>query len=463
MTSTTSANTLRAALEGQVIQPGDADYDTARKVYNAMIDKRPALIVKCANADDVAHGVAFARAQGAPVAIRGGGHSGGGFGTCDGGVVIDLAGLRAITVDAAARTVRVEGGATWGEVDKATHVHGLAVPCGVVSTTGVGGLSLGGGHGYLTRKYGLTIDNLIGAELVLADGRKVSCSADEHPDLFWAIRGGGGNFGVVTAFRFKAHPVHTVIGGPMLWPLEAAPEVMKFYLEATANAPDDVYGFFATLIVPPGPPFPEHLHLTKACAIVWCFTGSAEDATRTLEPFRRFKTPSADFVGPVPMPALNSMFDGLYPPGLQWYWKGDFFEQVDDAAIALHLKYSERMPTMLSAMHLYPVDGAAARVGENDTAWGYRRARFSEVIIGVDPAAENADTVRSWAKDYWMALHPQSCGGAYSNFMMGDEGTERVQATYGDNYARLREVKQKYDPANAFRVNQNIAPSARSV
>jgi hypothetical protein len=460
-TSTTgrenTTDALRKGLKGKLVLPGDAAYDAARSVYNAMIDKRPAAIVECKDADDVARAITFARDSGMAAAIRGGRHSGGGFGTCDGGVVIDLGGLRAVHVDPSARTVRVEGGATWGEVDKATHAHGLAVPCGVISTTGVGGLTLGGGHGYLTRKYGLTIDNLTGAEVVLADGRKVHANAEENADLFWALRGGGGNFGVVTAFHFRAHPVGTVIGGPMLWPLAAAPEVMKFYLEETANAPDDVYGFFATMTVPPGPPFPEPLHLTKACGIVWCFTGPAEQAEAVLGRFRRFKPPAADFVGPIPMPSLNGMFDALYPSGLQWYWKGDFFEKVDAAAIALHLKYSEQLPTMQSAMHLYPIDGAAARVGEADTAWGHRRAKFSEVIIGVDPEPLSADRIRSWARDYWMALHPHSSGAAYVNFMMADEGDERVRATYGANYPRLAQVKQKYDPGNLLRVNQNIA------
>ncbi len=371
--------------------------------------------------------------------------------------MIDLTALRDIRVDPQARTVRVEGGATWGEVDRATHGHGLAVPCGIISTTGVGGLTLGGGSGYLTRKYGLTIDNLLGAELVLADGRRVNANAGEHQDLFWAIRGGGGNFGVVTALNFKAHPVHTVIGGPMLWGLADAPEVMRFYLEETANAPDDVYGFFAMMTVPPAPPFPEHLHLVKGCGIVWCFTGEAAQAERTLERFRRFKPPAADFVGPITMPALNGMFDALYPPGLQWYWKGDFFERVDPAAIALHMKYGEQLPTMHSTMHLYPVDGAAARVRDSDTAWAHRRARFSEVVVGVDPDPAHIDRIRSWAKDYWMALHPHSDGSAYSNFMMADEGDERVRATYGGHYEKLAQVKRTYDPGNLFRVNHNIA------
>jgi len=450
---------FRAALKGACVQPGEADYDAARTVYNASIGKRPAVIAKCTDVDDVALSVEFARGQGVLAAIRGGGHNGAGFGTCDGGIVIDLGAMRGVTVDPVARTGRVEGGATWADVDKATHAHGLTVPCGVVSTTGVSGLTLGGGHGYLTRKYGLTIDSLLGAELVLADGRRVRADATENPDLFWALRGGGGNFGVVTALEFRAHPVHTVIGGPMIWPLEMAPEVLRFYLDETADAPDDVFGFFATMTVPPGPPFPETLHLTKGCAVVWCFTGNAEDAARVLDRFRKFKAPSVDFVAPIPMPALNSMFDALYPPGMHWHWKGDMFSDIGEAAIRLHVKYSERLPSMLSAMHLYPVDGAAGRAPDDETAWAHRRARFSEVIVGVDPDPVKMVSLRSWARDYWMALHPHSLGGAYSNFMMGDEGVDRVRATYGVKYTKLLDVKRRYDPDNLFRVNHNIEPS----
>jgi FAD/FMN-containing dehydrogenase len=452
--------TLRTGLKGKLVLPGDSDYDAARAVYNAMIDKRPAAVIQCANADDVVRGIQYARTTGLALAVRGGRHNGGGFGTVDGGVVLDLGGLRTIDVDPAARAVRVGGGANWGEVDKATHQHGLAVPCGIISTTGVGGLTLGGGHGYLTRKYGLTIDNLLSAEMVLADGRKVTASVAENPDLFWAIRGGGGNFGVVTSFQFKGQVVDTVIGGPMIWPLAAAPEVMQFYLELMKGAPDDVYGFFATMTVPPVPPFPEPLHMTKACGIVWCFTGTTEQAESVLQQARHFKTPAADFAGPVPMPILNAMFDALYPAGHQQYWKGDFFEHVDPAAIALHLQYSEQLPTMQSAMHLYPIDGAAARIGATETAWGHRQAKYSQVIVGVDPAPAQAGRLRQWARDYWTALHPHSSGAAYVNFMMADEGDERVQATYGRNYDRLTHVKHKYDPGNLFRVNQNIAARA---
>jgi FAD/FMN-containing dehydrogenase len=460
MSTNGSIDALRATLKGTLVLPGDAGYDAARAVHNAMIDKRPAAIAQCAGADDVVRAIRYAREAGLATAVRGGRHNGGGFGTCDGGVVIDLSGLHAVDVDPATRTVHVGGGATWAEVDKATHEHGLAVPCGVISTTGVGGLTLGGGHGYLTRKYGLTIDSLVSADLVLADGRKTTASASDNADLFWAIRGGGGNFGVVTAFHFKAHPVHTVIGGPMIWPLADAPDVMRLFLQTMADAPDDVYGFFATMTVPPAPPFPEALHLTKACGIVWCFTGAAEQAESVLSRFRRFKAPAADFAGPIPLPALNGMFDALYPAGHQWYWKGDFFDHVDPAAIALHLKYSEQLPTMQSAMHLYPIDGAASRVGESETAFGHRRAKFSQVIVAVDPAPAKAGRLREWARDYWMALHPHSTGAAYVNFMMADEGDERVRATYGANYERLTRVKQKYDPANFFRVNQNIAARA---
>lgn len=457
MLTESSTERLRGTLRGKLVGPGSPGYDGARKVYNAMIDRRPEAIVQCASAGDVTLAVRLAADNGLPAAIRGGGHSGCGFGTCDGGIVIDLGPMRGVQVDAAARTVRVEGGATWGEVDRATYPFGLAVPCGVISTTGAGGLTLGGGHGYLTRKYGLTIDNLLGAELVLADGRAVRACDRENADLFWALRGGGGNFGVVTAMLFRAQPVRTVVAGPMVWRLSDAPAVMQLYLDEMARAPDDVYGFFATMTVPPAPPFPEALHLTKACSVVWCFTGDAARAGETLERFRNFKAPAADFVGPMPMPALNAMFDALYPPGLQWYWKGDFFDGLGPETIALHVAHSEALPTMHSAMHLYPVDGAAGRVAEVDTAWGHRRARFSEVIIGVDPDPAQMVRARSWARDYWAALHPFSRGAAYVNFMMGDEGDGRVEATYGKNYSRLAAVKRRYDPTNRFRLNHNIA------
>src|SRR5204862_121429 len=304
---------------GRLIGPEDTGYDEARKIYNAMIDRRPALIARCADADEVARVVGFARDSGLLLAVRGGGHNGAGLGTCDDGVVIDLSALKDIEVDPEARTVRVGGGCTWGEVDRATNEHGLATPSGIISTTGVGGLTLGGGMGHLTRQFGLTIDNLLAADVVTADGKFVIASANDNPDLFWAIRGGGGNFGVVTSFLFRAHPVHTVCAGPMLWILDDAADIMKWYRDFIPQAPEHINGFFAFITVPPGPPFPEALHFKKMCAVVWCYNGPLEQANEILRPLRSFRPPAFEFFGPMPYPVLQTMFDGLYPPGLQWY------------------------------------------------------------------------------------------------------------------------------------------------
>ncbi len=449
---------FKASLRGELIQPSDESYDEARKVYNAMIDRRPRMIARCADVADVITAVNFGRENDLLIAIRGGGHNGGGLGICDDGLVIDLSLIKYTRVDPAARTVRVGGGCTWGDVDHETHALGLATPTGIISTTGVGGLTLGGGMGYLTRKCGLTIDNLLEADIVLADGRFVTASAEENEDLFWAIRGGGGNFGVVTSFLFKLHPIHMDYAGPMLWPLEQATEVMQWYREFITQAPDDIYGFFLFLVVPPGPPFPEHLHNKNMCGVVWCYTGPVEQAETTFKPIRSFGPPALDLVGPMPHPQLQSMFDELYPPGLQWYWRADFFNELSDEAIALHVKYGSEIPTMHSSMHLYPINGAAHRIGKTDTAWSYRDATWAQVIVGVDPDPTNNEQITAWTKEYWDALHPHSAGGAYVNFMM-DEGEERIKASYRDNYDRLVEVKKQFDPTNLFRVNQNIRPT----
>jgi FAD/FMN-containing dehydrogenase len=392
-------------------------------------------------------------------AVRGGGHNGGGLGTCDDGVVIELSLLRDISIDAEARTAEVGGGCTWGEVDAATHAHGLAVPSGIVSTTGVGGLTLGGGHGYLSRKHGLTIDNLLGADVVLADGTAVHANADDNADLFWALRGGGGNFGVVTAFRFRLHPVHTVVGGPTFWPLEQAPEVMRFYRDFLPSAPRDLYGFLNFHTIPAVDMFPAELHGQKVCGIVWCYLGSPDDAERAFAPALNVGTPVLHGAGELPYPALNSLFDPLLPTGLQWYWRGDFVRDLTDQAIERHLEHAERMPTELTAMHMYPIDGAVHDVANDDTAWGYRDANFSAVFAGVDPDPANASVIRDWAVEYNEALKPYGAGGAYLNFMM-DEGRSRVEASYRDNHEALARVKAIYDPDNVFRINQNIAPAA---
>jgi FAD/FMN-containing dehydrogenase len=448
---------LMSRQRGELIRPDDPGYEQARKIYNGMIDKRPALIACCVDVADVIGAVNFAREHKLTLAVRGGGHNGAGLASCDGGLVIDLSGMKGIHVDPAAGTVRVEGGCTWGDVDHATHPFGLATPSGFISTTGVGGLTLGGGIGYLSRTHGLTIDNLLGVDMVLADGSFVTANAQEHTDLFWAVRGGGGNFGVVTSFEFQLHPISTVYGGPMFWPMEQAADLLKFWRDFILSAPEDVNGWFGFVTVPPAPPFPEQFHMQKMCAIVWCDTGPLDQAEQRFKPIRAFGPPAIDFAGPIPWPALQSMFDALYPAGLQWYWKADFFSELNDKAIDLHVKYGAQLPTMHSTMHIYPINGAAGRVGKNDTAFSFRDAKFAEVIVGVDPDPANNQRMIAWARDYWTALHPYSAGGSYINMIM-DEGADMVKAAYRDNYARLAQVKATYDPTNLFHTNQNIKP-----
>ncbi|MHC4738701.1 MAG: FAD-binding oxidoreductase [Planctomycetota bacterium] len=451
---------FKASLRGELIQPNDKDYDTARKVYNAMIDRHPRIIAYCADVADVITAVKFGRDNDLLVAIRGGGHNAGGLGICDDGLVIDLSLIKYTRVDPAARTVRVGGGCNWGDVDHATHAFGLATPTGVISTTGVGGLTLGGGLGHLTRKCGLTIDNLLCADMVLADGSFVTASEHENEDLFWAIRGGGGNFGIVTSFLFKSHPVNIDYAGPMFWELEDATEVMQWYRKFITEATEDISGFFAFLVVPPIAHFPEHLHNKTMCGIVWCYTGDLGRAEELFKPILIFKPPAFDHVGPIPHTAVQTMFDPIYPPGLQWYWKADFVNELSDEAIAIYVKYGSEIPTMHSTIHLYPINGAAHRVGKNDTPWSYREATWAQVIVGVDPDPAKKDTITTWAKESWDALHPYSAGGAYVNFMM-EEGEDRIKATYRDNYEHLLDIKNKYDPTNFFRVNQNIKPTVR--
>ena len=449
---------FKANFHGEFLQTGDEGYNEGRKVYNAMIDKQPGLIAYCMDEVDVLKAVRFARDYNLDVAVRGGGHSGAGLGMCDDGLVIDLSGLKKIKVNPQERTVLVEGGCTWGEVDQATHAYGLALPSGIISTTGVGGLTLGGGHGHLSRKYGLTIDNLLAAEVVLANGDFVTASEQEHQDLFWAIRGGGGNFGVVTSFLFRLHPVSTVYAGPMFWELGKATEILQWYRDFLPAAPEELNGFFAFLTVPPDPSFPEHLHMQKVCGIVWCYCGDVNQGEEILNQVREKFPPIFDHVTAVPYPGIQSAFDALYPKGHNWYWRGDFVKDLPDEAIAQHVKFGEKLPTMQSTMHLYPIDGAVHRVGKEDTAFSFREANWSQVIVGVDPDATNNERITSWTKDYWEATHPYSLGGAYVNFMM-EEGQERVKATYRNNYDRLVQIKQKYDPANLFHINQNIIPT----
>ncbi|ACQ78337.1 FAD linked oxidase domain protein [Beutenbergia cavernae DSM 12333] len=452
---------LRQMIHGRTVGPTDPDYDTARRVYNGAVDRRPAAVVRVSDVADVIRCVELARDRGLPLAVRGGGHHGAGFGVWDDALVIDLGDLRSVAVDPQGGTVRVAAGCTWAEVDRATGEFGLATPSGFVSTTGVAGLTLGGGTGYLTRHYGLTVDNLLSANVVLADGDVVTASATAHPDLFWALRGGGGNFGVVTSFTFACHPVGDageIVGGPVLYDLSDTEEVFRWYRDLVPALPDELNGWIGVLEVPSAAPFPEELWARKVCGIVWCYSGPRDRADEVLAPVREFGSPLLTGLAPMPYATLQSAFDGLLPAGLQWYWKADFFEEITDAAIALHRTYGESIPTPLSTMHLYPISGAASRVPADATAFAYRHGGWNGVIAGIDPDPANLAKVTDWARRYWEELHPTSAGGAYVN-MMGDEGQERVRAAYRDNYERLVELKRRYDPHNLFRINQNIEPA----
>jgi len=452
---------LAAALRGSVITAGDPGYDEARAVYNAMIDRHPAAVARCADTADVVACVRFARAHGLSVSVRGGGHNAAGLAVADDALVIDLSGLRSTTVSPRSRTVRADPGCTWSDVDHATVAFGMAVPCGFVASTGVAGLALGGGIGYLSRRFGLTVDNLLAADVVLADGTLVTASETEHEDLLWALRGGGGNFGVVTSFTFRCHDIGehgTVIGGPVFYDIADAPAVMRWYRDLLPSLPEELSGWIGLLTIPPAPPFPEELHGRRACAIIWCYTGPHEAADGVLEPVRSFGSPLLVGIAPMPFTALQSAFDALLPEGLQWYWKAHFFREISDGAIDVHVKYGGQLPTMLSTMHLYPVDGAASRVPADATAFAYRDGGWAGVIAGIDPDPANAGRVTAWAKDYWQALAPHAAGGAYLNFTM-DEGNDPVRASYRGNYDRLATVKRRYDPDNFFRVNQNIPPA----
>ncbi len=459
--STAVLDDLQSRLTGALVRPADTGYDEARAVYNGMIDRRPAAIARCESVADVVACVRCARDNGLDLAVRGGGHNAAGLGVWDGALVIDLSQLREVVVDTDAGTVQAGGGCTWHDVDAATFEHGVAVPSGFLSSTGVGGLTLGGGVGYLTRRFGLTVDNLLAAEVVLADGSVVTADAQQHPDLFWALRGGGGNFGVVTRFTFRAHPIGdhgTVVGGPVLYALEDAGDVLRWYRDLLPTLPEELSGWFALLTIPPAPPFPEELHGRKAAGIVWCYTGDPARADEVMAPVREFGSPLLVGLQPMPFPVLQSAFDPLYPAGLQWYWRADVYEQVTDEAVAIHERYGAQLPTGHSTMHLYPIDGAATRVAPDATAFPYRRGGWAGVIVGVDPDPANAPALTSWTKAYWEQLHPTSAGGAYVNFLQ-DEGADRVRASYGANFDRLRQVKRAYDPSNLFHVNQNVPPA----
>lgn len=448
---------LRGLVRGDVILPDDNTYDEARKVHNGMIDKRPAVIIRAANAGDVMTGVNFARDNGHDLSVRGGGHSGPGFGTNDGGVVLDLSRMRSVRVDPQAQTARAEGGATWGDFNSATHAFGLATTGGIISTTGIAGLKLGGGIGYLSRGHGLSIDNLISADIVTADGNMLIASEAENADLFWAIRGGGGNFGVCTSLEYKLQPVKDVYFGPMFFEVEEAETIFKFYREYIKTAPREMGVFPVFQVAPPLPFIPEDRHGDMFVGLVACWSGDPAEGEEQFKVFHDVAEVKAEHVGLVPYPAINAAFDGLFPTGIRQYWKGNFVKELTDEAIAAHVQHGPNAPTVSSSMHLYPINGACQDVAADATAFGHRDANFAMVVLAASDDPANDAAITKWVRDYSDAVTPYSEPGGYINFM-DDDDVGRVVDNFGGNYGRLRKLKRQYDPDNLFHINQNIAP-----
>ena len=454
-----SVTALRDLITGPVIGPADPEYEDARHVYNFMIEARPHAIVQCASATDVRAVVAHAVATGRDVAVRGGGHSVPGFGTADDAIVVDLSGMTSIEVDPKTQIARVGGGATWGMMNDATMAHGLATTGGIVASTGVGGLTLGGGVGYLTRAHGLSCDNLLSAEVVLADGSIVTASEDEQPDLFWALRGGGGNFGVVTEFTFRLHPVpENIYGGLILFEREVAGDLFRYFDRFIDDAPREYGGYPAWHLAPPLPFIPAERVGEPFPVLVSCWTGDHDRGAKVLQGFRDVGPVMAEHVGAIPYTALNSLFDPLLPRGLQHYWKAVFAGDLTDDVIAAHAEHGQRMPAVNCAVHLYPVNGAAHDVAPAATAWGHRDAKYATVIAGMWPEPADNDKGIRWVKDYYAALAPHSQPGGYVNFASADDQA-KVRDNFGVGYDRLAQVKRHYDPANLFHLNQNIIPA----
>jgi FAD/FMN-containing dehydrogenase len=460
MPTAAHTNAFAEALHGRLVRPEDAGYDEARKVWNGLIDRRPAMIARCADEDDVVTAVNFARDQKLLVAVRGGGHNVAGFGTCDGGLVIDLSGMKSVTVDPKARTARAQGGATWGGFDAATQAHALATTGGLVTTTGIAGFTLGGGIGWLMRKHGLTIDNLLEVEMVTADGKRLKANATEHPDLFWAVRGGGGNFGVVTAFTYRLHPVGpNVYGGAAFYPAAQARDLLRFYRTWVRTQPDELTSLVAFLTAPPLPFVPEALHGTPMVAVALCYAGPVDDGPAAVKPLRDFATPAVDVIGPMPYLALQGMFDPGAPKGILSYWKTEYLIKMSDQAVDTLVAHAGKMGAPFAAVHIHHVEGAVGRVSADSTAFGRRDAPFILNIVGMwmDPAETDAQI--AWTRTFSQAVQSYGTGAQYVNFL-GDEGEARVRAAYGEpKYARLARVKKQYDPANLFRLNQNIRPA----
>ena len=441
---------LRASLGGPLLRPGDDGYDAVRQIFNGMIDRRPALIARCTTTGDVIKAVNFAREQGLIVSVRGGGHNVAGNAICDGGLMIDLSLMQGIRVDPAARTVRAQPGLTWRAFDRECQAFGLATTGGAVSSTGIAGLTLGGGFGWLGRSYGMTCDDLISADVVLADGTLVTASADENADLFWGLRGGGGNFGIVTSFEYRLHPVGPVLGGMLVYPLDRAKDVLRTFRDFNASAPDASSVFAAMMTTPEG---------SQVLALLVCYNGPIEQGEKLLRPLREQTAPIADLVAPIPYEQMQTLLDEGFPFGLQNYWKSEFLKSLPDEAIDLVVDRFAATPSPLSAVVFEQFGGAYRRVASDENAFGHRDWDYNFLIISrwTDPA--DAEPNIRWARDLWNAVQPFAAGVVYVNYLEGgQEGANRIRAAYGANYDRLAALKERYDPTNFFRLNQNIQP-----
>lgn len=447
---------FESILRGTIIQPDDNDYDEARQVYNAMHDRHPALIIKATGVADVMGAMEFAHKHDLSLAVRGGGHSVPGFGTCDNGLVLDLSPMKGIRVDPEAQTARAEGGCTWGDFNHATHAFGLATTGGIVSTTGIAGLTLGGGMGHLSRAFGLSCDNLLSADMVTADGSFVTCNKEQNSDLFWAIRGGGGNFGVVTSFEYQLHPVREVFGGPTFYRIDG--EVLRNYQELISNSPPGLGIVFAFALALPLPFVPEDWHGKPVMAAVTCWSGTSDQDEKITGLLKDLGSVVGQAHWRMPYPAINTLFDEILPRGLQHYWKANVSSEISEEALAVHLKHGPLVPTIESGPFFFPINGACHNVGVEETAFAHRKQTFSLVISGSWQEPKDNDKNTKWVRDYYDALRPYSEEGGYINFMSGDD-QDRAPSNYGANYQRLREIKAIYDPDNRFSLNQNIAPT----
>jgi FAD/FMN-containing dehydrogenase len=441
---------LEATLRGTLLRPGTDAYEAARRVHNAMIDRRPGLIVRCAGVSDVVNAVKFARENELLVAVRGGGHNVAGTAVCDGGIMIDLSQLKGIRVDPADRTIRADAGVRWGELDHEAQAFGLGTTGGAVSTTGIAGLTLGGGLGVLMRKHGLACDNVLSIDVVTADGVFLTASAAENADLFWALRGGGGNFGVATAFEYRLHPVGTVLGGLVLYPLDRARDMFAFYRDFTATAPDEVTAYAALVTSPEG---------VRLSAIFACYAGSLAAGEAVLRPLREFGPPMADLICPMPYVDLQKTFDPTAPPGLLNYWKSSFLQELSADATDQMIAAYATAPSSLTSIVIEHLGGAVSRVGEGETAFSHRTRPYAATAASLWRDVTQSEPNITWTRRLWDAIRPSTSDAVYSNYLSDDEGELRVRAAYGSNYERLVAVKNRYDPTNVFRMNHNIKPT----